>query len=91
MKIKIKLSRKEKEITFEVKEVGMVPSFEAHGRKSICALVDRKGWDSAWERLAELGVRIVYEKGRPIVNVEEVRIASQKWFKKQSGKQKTTL
>jgi hypothetical protein len=89
MKFKIKFSSRknsDSEIEITVKEAGMVQPFEAHGRKSICALVDRKGWDSAWERLEELGVRVLYRKGRPLVNVEEVRLASQKWFKKQREK-----
>jgi hypothetical protein len=89
--VKIKVSvpngkNKRSEITVEVKEVGMFQPLEAQGRKSICALVDRKGWDSAWERLEELKVKVLYHKGRPVVNVEEVRVASRNWFKKHKGK-----
>lgn len=57
----------------------MVQPVEATGVKSICALVDRKDWDSAWERLEELRVRVSYYKGRPVVNIAEVQEASRKW------------
>jgi hypothetical protein len=65
---------------------GMVQPIEASGTKSICTLVDVKDWDTAWDRLKELGVPVSYRKGRPVVNVEEVRAASLKWCKRHRGK-----
>jgi hypothetical protein len=89
MNIKIKLSaqrNKQSEVEITVREVRMDQSVEAHGCKSICALVDVKDWDTARGRLQELSVPIAYHKGRPVVSIEAVRIASRKWFKKRQRK-----
>lgn len=64
----------------------MVQPVEASGVKSICALVDKRDWDAAWERLQELGVKVSYHKGRPVVNVSEVREKSRKWCARNGGK-----
>jgi len=70
-------------VTREKKTMDVV---EAHGCKSICQLLDVKDWDTARARLKELGVSVVYHKVRPVVSIDEVRIASKKWFKKQRKK-----
>lgn len=84
MRIKIKFpdgKSKTGEIVIDVKEARMVHAVEARGHRSICTLVDLQDWDAATRRLKELGVTIRYHKNKPVVNIEEVKAASKKWFK----------
>ena len=55
---------------------------EVRGSKNICSLMDVKDWRTARDRLRELGVKVLYPNGRPVVNVAEVNSASKKWFGK---------
>jgi hypothetical protein len=87
MNIKIKLSaqrNKQSEVEITVREVRMDQQVEAHGRKSICALVDLRDWDAARRRLHELGVKLRHHNNKPVVNIEEVKQSSKRWFKKRS-------
>ena len=60
----------------------MVQPVEARGHRSICTLLDLQDWDAAKRRLRELGVDIRHHRNKPVVNIEEVKAASKKWFKK---------
>lgn len=91
MFVKLNISQgKGKPIEITVKGVGMVEPIEASGCRSICTLVDKQDWDAAVRRLDELGVPIRYHKNRPVVNVEEVKKASRKWFLKHEKSKTTT-
>jgi hypothetical protein len=85
MRVKIKfMPRKggKNEVEVVIREVEMVQAVEARGHRSICTLLDLQDWDAAVRRLNEIGVTIRHHKNKPIVNIEEVKAASKKWFKR---------
>ena len=68
----------------------MVQPIEARGHRSICTLLDLQDWDAAVRRLDEIGVSIRHHKNKPVVNIEEVRQASKRWFRRRSTHSNTT-
>jgi hypothetical protein len=89
--VKIEVSpRKGKPIQITLKGGDMVQPIEARGHRSICTLLDLTDWDAAVGRLKEIGVTIKHHKNKPVVNVEEVKEASKRWFKRRNTHSNTT-
>ena len=66
----------------------MVDPIELTGRKHLCALVDKQDWASAQDRYHEIGIKIAYHFNRPVVNIEAVRIASLRWYRRKAAEKK---